>query len=415
MSKSEYTLTRFLGTTSSSLGKTAGVFFFITLMLGGALLVTGEPQANQYTVGIKESQAVFSFSVAGSKQVQLTFTPIEKNFNDPHYFQYFNSTDNVEVQIINSKDNSVVLSYTTLSNSPSVKLFDLPNGNYQVIVINHSYGTLSYIISVSQFNPALLVLLVIFLTMFGLAWGFLWVVLPFYILVLIINALTNKSGSHRSTARKTKRTVQNTPRVTHVQRPSKYEDSRDPSNWLIDFTSAEYTLSVIAVISYFMLGIDRFFLFLSWMLAIIVIVKVYRRRTTRKRIIAYMSNNSSTTISQLSANIGKRKRRVIETLQHMIIELGYPLEVDYESETVESIGDMSQYLPIHGYATVAPPYAPRPPQPPVASQPPVGPQPVQLVQTDEQPAKPVADNFCTYCGVQLPTSATYCYECGKKQ
>lgn len=151
-------------------------------------------------------------------------------------------------------------------------------------------------------------------------------------------------------------------------------------------------------------------------MSIITIINVVRRNRIRLRSLRYLQNVSESTIEDLMINIGeKQKKHVVDTLQFMVLELGYPIHLDLSRNFVKKTADLSAFIPYT-----------QQPQTRVYRQAPVQ----QVVHTpraqETQSSTPVTptpkkekslkvDFHCTGCGTGLPAGTGYCYNCGQRQ
>lgn len=424
MSKSEYTLTRFLWSATSGLGKITTLFMIFSLIVGGYALADANIQNYRTTV---DSGNTMNYTIDTTKFGDLQVAIFA---NDPAYhYDRNNDFDHklgennpnpllMDISVVNVKTGDVVYR-SSVYNGHALNL-QVEKGTYKVVVTNSSDKNIEIFIFNSQMDIKAFWLAVVLISLFGISFSLLMSLLPFLIFALIFRAVSKTIPSENNVTEKST-SVDQVPseqkwRNQRIQTRSSRREllESNPGSMLIDVTNKDKLFASIALFFAIASILNRGGSFFFFLFAIIVVIDVTRRNSIRIKLTNLLYQRGSLSISEAASSLlMKRTKHLVRTLNYMMLELGYPINFNTMTGIIEVTGDLTPYL-TYVPQTVANTFSQEVKVDTPVTKAPKEDMSSKVPEMIEKVEKTSYTN-CKACGSELPSSSAYCHNCGARQ
>ena len=403
MSGTEYTLTKLLWSTTGALAKLTSTLLIFTLIIGGFTLADANMQTYRTSV---DSGQVLSYTIdATSGDLQIAVVSVDGRSSDSHRDWENYNPSMIDVKVIDL-DSGKTIYQSRIQGGHGFNL-DVDRGKYRVEVTNLDGSSRDIIIANSQMDIKALVLFAVLGALTATSFSLLMTILPFLVLVLVFNAVSGYTPAEGTSDKEPIAAKKNkTSRIDLMQ--------TNPGSMLIDITNQDKVFASIAIffaiISILRGGLSFFFFLFS----ILAIVRVVRRNSIRIKLTNLLYQRGDVSLAEATLAVGaKKSRHVVETLNFMMLELGYSISYNNLTGVITVTGDLTPYLT---YSVIGPVQRVVPETevvvPDVKSE-------TVTEEGQEVPKSDISDSqfsmSCTYCGTKLPKAVAYCHNCGAKQ
>lgn len=361
----DYTITNILVDITKWSGKASFFLFIIGLLLGLIAVNLASPQFNQYETTSQDT-AFQWFSIDSNQEVQIILVTengdsVQLRLEKIEYV----SPDSEEVYDFRETVNDTITYDVVFSETDREigKNQMLSRGEYRLVVngVNNTSG-IDFYLGNAHFDLGLVLAFAAVMATFGLAFGIFATILPFTCIALVVSAIMrmdnqeyDKQVYQKNTTTESTRT-RDSPSQTSQQtvrpEPSSRSNVYTRSGFIEDTPLKHLTRNdwiAVTVAGFFLLFFlaepDGPFLFIGMIIIFIVGYSVTEREKLKNRLTVILQLYPETNLSFLSSQLDKDEDEIIKVLRIMILDEGYPINMNLIEKTVRKIGPFPEEAP----------------------------------------------------------------------
>ncbi len=376
-------------------------FVIVIFVLFAIVVGSSNPILHGAQISSNQTHDLY-FSVVGSEQTQIGFFAFDPNDNDQaiHLALSLFVWENGTWQLYDTNEIWIQV---------HIQFLGLERGDYRLQITNLSPTMLEVHLVTAQASPNLLIALVAAIICFTFFWIIIQFALPIYLILLMVSLVKEEVVVH---------TGEEPPKVTEGQQESIRPTFRpiQSKNNILGVSNDDITTnnkigliiaSLLLLISFLTSAFPL--AFFGGIIMVSIIAEIYSANKLRIRVLNLMNNppfphsKPIATVAKLAESTPDKVEKLVKRL---ILDLGYPLELDMESKTITALEPLGMFLStvnerVYSRSGYTPPL-----------------QNIEIQDEGNQtifpPVTASSTKYCIKCGLPLPLHAVYCYECGTK-